>query len=91
MLSNSFQYNSSMRSLGAFVLRPIPLNDVSCSHSGSQVDPPPIAPPKVNGVVSSGCSSGCASGLSCSPKDQYPFSHTFNKDDKLQDLLESPG
>ena len=50
MLSDSFRYNTSTCSLRTFILRLAHLNDVS--HSVSQIDPPPIAPPRVRGMVS---------------------------------------
>ena len=53
-----------------------PPNDVSCSRSGSQVDPPPTPPPGVRGIVSP--VSGCESVLSRSPRGSISMSAIFH-------------
>ena len=76
MFSNSFRYNTSTCSLRTFVITLVPPNDVSCSQSGSQEDPP-IAPPGVRGIVLP-VLSGCESVLSCSPNGSVSTSAIFS-------------
>ena len=52
-----------------------PLNDVSCLHSGSQVDPPPTG---VRGIFSPVGSLGLDSVPSCSPNGSISTSAIFH-------------
>ena len=86
MLSDSFQYNASACSLRTFVIRLVPPNNVSRSHSGSKVDLP-------ISVLSAGGGGGGSlpPNVSASPKSfpEKKFKAISNKDFFDDDFKES--
>ena len=65
----------------SLVLWDSPLNDVSCSRVGSQIDPPTVT--RSEGICSS---IGSSASIHVLQMDQYqclPFSYSFIKNDRL--------
>ena len=87
VVSHFSWYNALTRSLNTSVL--VPLSDVSCSRSGSPVDPP-VTPPGVRGMVSPEWSSSLSWSLKGSISVSAIFDNPLRKDDELQLVSNSP-